>query len=129
MITIYDRAAMAAVPALNLDPQLAGLLMDRIAHLPPDLVDWTEFVAIEPDDTEADIAREVGFSPLIEPIDGARFGGAGFNPFWDYLSYRDGWWEMIVTFGSTFATVLLVPDAIGVLPELRAMCCRYSRRT
>ena len=127
MITIYDRATMAAVPTLDLDPQVEALLMERIGSLSPDLIDWTEYLAVEPGDKEADIIREVGFSPLVEPIDGARFGGASFYPFWDLLTYREGWWEMIITYGSTFATILFIPDADGVLRELRTMCSRYCR--
>ena len=130
MITIYDGAAMARVLTLDIDPQLRGLLERRFASLVTadgDLTDWTEFLVVEPGDREADIIREVGFSPLVEPIDGARFGSRGFHPFWDHLTKHDGWFELTISFGSTFAYVLLIQDEDGALPELRCLCRWYTR--
>lgn len=129
MITIYNCASMARVLTLGIDPQLRGLLERRFASLVTadgDLTDWTEFLIIEPGDREADIVREVGFSPLVEPIDGIRFGNKGFQPFWDHLTDHDGWFELTISFGSTFAYVLFIQDADGILPDLRRMCRRYS---
>ena len=44
------------------------VLADRVAALRTefgDLTDHTEFLVVEPGDTEADIVRHVGFSPLV----------------------------------------------------------------
>lgn len=117
----YDRATMAHALTAGIDPFAA----DLIANLNEDLIDYTEFLIIEPGDTEADIIRHVGFSPLIEPIDGARFGGAGFHPYWDWLGEHHGLFQLIVTFGSTFAYIMLIHDEEGTLPELRMMCRRH----
>jgi hypothetical protein len=67
--------------------------------------------------------RHVGFSPLVEPIEGARYGEPGFAPGWDHLADRGGWFEMIVTFGSTFAYVLLFADLHD--SPLAVMCRAY----
>lgn len=128
MITIYDRAEMARVLTLDLDPQLRGLLEARFASLETadgDLTDWTEFLIIEPGDSEVDIRREVGFSPMEGPIDRVRFGDQGFEPFWDHLIDHGGWWELIVSFGSTFAYILYIQDTDGVIPDLRCLCRSY----
>jgi hypothetical protein len=130
MITIYDSASMAQVMTRALDPHLRAILERRFASLMTpygNLIDWTEFLIVEPGDSEDDIQREVGFSPLVEPIDGARFGSKGFHPFCDHLSDHDGWFELTISFGSTFAYVLFVQDADGVIPELRCLCRKYSR--
>lgn len=130
MITIYDRAAMARVLTLDLNPQLRVLLERRFASLVTidgDLTDWTEFLVVQPGDGEADIVREVGFSPLVEPIDGVRFGTDRFHPFWDHLTAHDGWYELTVSFGSAFAYVFFIQDSEGVLAELRCLCRRYAR--
>jgi hypothetical protein len=122
---------MARALASNLDPQLHNLLSIRIAALVTEdgnLTDWTEYLIVEPGDTEGEIIRHVGFTPLIEPIEGARFRGAGFLPHWDWLADHDGIFEMIVTFGSTFAYVLLIRDAAGVPSDLLALCRRYAER-
>lgn len=124
MITIYDRAAMAHVLTLDLDPQLRSLLERRFASLLTpygDLTDWTEFLIVEPGDTEDDIVREVGFSPLVEPVDGARFGSEGFSSFWDSLVAHPGWFELTISFGSAFAYVLFIADLEGGMPELNKM--------
>jgi hypothetical protein len=130
MLTIYDRAQQARVLTLDLEPALRALLQRRFAALGTadcDLMDWTEFLIVEAGDREDDIIREVGFSPLIEPINGARFGGKGFAPFWDHLTDHGGWFELSISFGSSFAYVLFIHDGEGILPELRCMCRRYAR--
>lgn len=122
MLHLFDRATMAHALTLDLEPRLYALLAERIGSLVTadhDLTDQTEFLVIEPGDTEEDIIHAVGFSPLVEPVDGTRFGQPGFYPWWDWLANRDGWFEMIVTFGSTFACVLLIRDADG---PFHALC-------
>lgn len=130
MIQIYDRAAMAHVMTRDLDPRLRALLEQRFASLitpDGDLTNWTEWLILEPGDGEIEIVREIGFSPLIEPIDGARFGGAGFQPFWDHLIRHGDWgFEMIVSFGSTFAYILLIPETDGIDDALLTLCRQYA---
>lgn len=108
MLHFYDRATMALALTLDLEPRLHTLLEDRVGKLSEDLRDYTEILIVEAGDTEEDVLRAIGFSPLMEPIDGTRFGEPGFQPGWDWLKEHDGWFEMIVTFGSTFAYVLLI---------------------
>lgn len=123
MLHLYDRATMAAALTMELEPRLKALLTARIEALAPDLIVWTEYLVVEATDTEADIMRAVGFSPLIDPIDGERFGAPSFQPGWDLLTGHDGWFEMIYTFGSTFAYILLVEnDATSI----SAMCRSYA---
>lgn len=129
MLHLYDRATMAHALTLDLDPRLHCLLSERIAALRTgygDLTDWTEFLIVEPGDTEVDIIRHVGFSPLIEPTDGGRYGTPGFHPHWDLLADRGGWFELVFTFGSTFAYVLLVEDCLQTDGALVEACRRYA---
>lgn len=128
MIVIYDSAAMAQTLKLDLDPQLRSLLERRFAALKTrygDLSDATEWFVIQPGDRETDIVEQLGYSPLEEPIDGARFGTEQFRPYWDHLVRHSGYYEMAISYGSTFATLILV-DAEGTLPDLLAMCREYS---
>lgn len=126
MLHLYDRATMAHALTLDLYPTLLRLLKDRIGALGEALFDWTEYLVVESGDTEADIIRHVGFSPLVEPIDGRRFGEPGFHPHWDWLTNQNGWFEMIVTFGSTFAYVLLIQDSEGVPSDITTLCRTYA---
>jgi hypothetical protein len=129
MLCIYDAATMDAALASDIDPELHSLLSTRkAALLTPmgDLTDDTVFLIIEAGDTEAAIIDHLGQSPLVEPMDGIRFPGDGFRPHWAWFQYHRGWYEMILTYGSTFANVLLIQDVPGVVPELLAMCRHYS---
>lgn len=120
---------MAQLLSLELDLQLRRLLERRSAALVTpygDLTDVTEFFIIQCLSTEAEIEQELGYSPLEEPITGARFGSAGFQPYWDHLVRHDGWFELAISYGSTFATIILIEDADGVVPELRAMCESFT---
>ena len=121
MLHIYDAPTMDAALASDIDPQLLALLSARKAAW-HHLIDDTEFFIVQPGDTEADIILHLGQSPLVEPMDGIRFGDDGFHPHWAWLSDHGGWFEMILTYGSTFANVLFIQDAEGVEPELLAMC-------
>ncbi|WP_294210566.1 hypothetical protein [uncultured Sphingomonas sp.] len=125
MIHLYDRFTMAQALTLDLELRLCVLLAERIAALQTqygDLTDYTEFLIVEVGDTEDEIVRHVGFSPLVDPIDGYRWPDPNFQPGWDFLADRGGWFELVVTFGSTFAYVLLIADADGTDINLRSMC-------
>lgn len=126
MLHFYDRVTMAHALTLDLEPTLRRLLHERIAALGDDLIDWTEYLVVEPGDTEADIIRYIGFSPLVEPIEGIRFGQQGFHPFWDWLTDHGGWFEMIVTFGSTFAYVLLIANDPGAPKDIQRLCRQFA---
>ncbi len=126
MYHFYDRATMAHALTLDLDPPLRKLLVQRFGALttePGDLTDHTEFLVVEPGDDEADIIRAIGLSPLVEPIEGRRFGEDGFHPFWDWLGRHDAYYELIVTFGGAFGYVLLIQDRSD---ELGDLCRAYS---
>ena len=121
---IYDRATLAHALASNRDEVLTTLLATRIAALSQgefDLTDATEILIIEQGDTEDDIVRHVGFTPLVEPVEGIRFGEPGFEPFWDWSVKHLGWWELSVSFGSTFAYILFISDAGEGRSNLAAM--------
>jgi hypothetical protein len=127
MLHLYDRATMAHALTLDLDAKLHRLLADRIGALTDDLIDHTEYLIVQPGDTEADIVRHVGFSPLIDPIDGVRYGKPDFHPHWDWLAEHDGWFELIFTFGSTFCYIVLIADAEGVPTDLLRLCRTYAK--
>ncbi len=123
MLHAYDRATFAHLLTLKLDPVLYRLLSERISGMTEEMLDHTEIVVVEGGDTEDDIVRAIGLSPLVEPINGARFGEEGFLPHWDWLADHGSWFEMVVTFGSTFAYVLLLERRGN--PALVDLCERF----
>lgn len=126
MLHFHDRATIMHALTLNLEPILRRLLHERIGALGDMLVDWTEYLVVEHGDTEADIIRHVGFSPMVEPVEGIRFEQQGFHPFWDWLIDHSGWFEMVVTFGSTFACVLFIADEREKPTDLQTLCRRFA---
>jgi hypothetical protein len=127
MIHLFDRVTMAHAMTLDLDPKLHRLLGERIRALGEDLIGWTEYLVVVPGDTEADIIRHIGFTPLVEPIDGKRFGEPGFYAPWDWLTDHGGWFELTVSFGSTFGYVLFIEDADRVPADLLDLCRNHSQ--
>ncbi len=130
MISLIDGASIADASTLPLEPRLAALIAARIAKLDTpygNLGDLTHILVIEPGDTEANIVEAVGLSPLVNPIDGVRFGDAGFQPWWDWLQRHDGWFELVVCVGdSGFAFVLFIAEDAD--PELLTLCRTFARR-
>lgn len=110
MLHLYDAATRAAALAGDLPPALRRLLLTRLQSMGEELVNQTELVVVQPGDTEEDIERAIGFSPLIEPIDGIRYP-AFQQGGWDWIVDHGGHWEMQFTFGSTFAYLVIVEDA------------------
>lgn len=126
MILIHDRESAARALAADLDPPMRAALAAELALLTSgdhDLTDWTDILAVQAGDGEDAVAREAGFSPLVDPLSSLRHDQPGFEPGWDHLSERDGVHRIVFTFGSTHATILLVPDDGGALAEL---CRRHA---
>jgi hypothetical protein len=125
----YDNAAAITAAPSNafLDPVLRHLLAERVQDWTvTDLLDLTHVLVVESGDSEADIVREVAFSPLSNSIDG-RFGSPEFQgPQFDWIERHDGWFELIQTFQDGFAFVLFVEVAPGTNPELLDLCREYA---
>ena len=129
MLSYSDAAAIAAAPVTApVDPSLARLLEDRVQDwAATDLLGLTHLLIIEADDTEQDILNEVAFSPLVNPLNGSRFGSPNFIPPWDYHEAHDGWFELIFTVGNDgFAFAVYLEDAIGATPALQDLCRAYA---
>jgi hypothetical protein len=130
MLSLSDKASMEDALSFPLEPRLRDLLASRIAQLALsdyDLTELTHFLVVEPGDAEADIEREIGFSPLVNPIDGARYGADDFHAWWDWLHDHGGWWEMGICVADTgFAFILFIQDDDRTYPELRSLCRAYA---
>ena len=129
MLSFHDAAAIAAAPTTAyLDPALRQLLADRVHDwAATDLLDLTHLLIVQAGDTEQTIMDEVAFTPLVNPLDGSRFGSEGFQPSFDWLSVYDDWAELIFTVSNSgFAFHIFVEIAQGTDPELLALCRTYA---
>jgi len=132
MLSFQDAATITAAPTTTtIDQNLKQLLADRIHDWSAtDLLDLTHLAIVQAGDTEEAITDEVAFSPLVNPLDGRRFGSKGFEPAWDWLERHDGWFEMIVTVGNDgFAFVLFIEDSDDIDAQLRQLCHTYAPAT
>ena len=129
MMSLDNCAKIVGALNLPLETRLHRLLTDRVEqYRSSGLLDMTHLLVIEPGDSEEGIAQEIGFSPLVNPMDGVRYGEPGFHPYWDGPLWRhDGRFEMIVTVGNSgFAFILLIEDAEGIISELLEMCREFG---
>lgn len=103
------------------DMEPASLIQERL-----DLLYLAPILIIGPCDTEQDIINEIGFSPLVNRVDGARFPSADFTPSWEYITHHPGWHELVYVTGDDGSGVILfIEDAEGVDPALLALCRHY----
>ena len=107
------------------DPTLRRLLSLRIAGLQPygcDLAELVTFLVIEPGDTLTDVEGALGFSPLVNLVDGARFPDPEFMPSWEWVEAHPGWFEAVfVLTDDGFGWVLFIADDPGVPGGLLAI--------
>jgi hypothetical protein len=70
--------------------------------------------------------RQMGFSPLINPIDGSKYGDETFSPYWDSLLDHGGWFELTVTFSEeAFGFIFKDDDAVDA--NVRKMCREFAQ--
>ena len=134
MLAFHDRASIEGALRSSVNPRLRTLIAESLSQeirpISYDLIDFTSIVIVQAGDTEGDIRRELGFSPLVNVFDGKRYGSAAFIPHWDLLRDDGGWFEFIFTVGNDgFAFVLFVEDVEGVDPDLLALCRSCARPT
>lgn len=128
MLSIFDEASAAAVLHQGLEPALQAILTGRLSDAAAiGLADLTHLVVIEPGDTEASLLAELGWSPLVNPIDGTRYGDPNFLSYWSWLEDLGDWYELVHPVGNAgFAYILLIERRCGVLPKLLQMCCEHA---
>lgn len=126
MIILSDREALLRALDTGLPANLHALLANIVMHAAEaGLLDLSFLVVVQCDDTDNAVAEEIGFSPLVDPIDGLRFDHPKFQPYWAHLDHQLGWYRLIHTVSDDgFAFVLLVDDQAG--NALAQMCHRFT---
>ena len=131
MLSLYDSVSMDFALSCPLDPFLKKLLVRRLNMLSEfsdfDLSELAHFVIVESGDTMATIEAELGFSPFVNFVDGAKFGDAGFTPSWEWLIAHGPWYEAVFTRSDAGVGInLLVPNRADVEPSLIALFNAYG---
>lgn len=87
----------------------------------------TALLVIQPDDTQADVEAELGFSPVANPITAIRYDCPDFEPYWAWLSRAGAWFQLVHTISNDgFAFILLIEDAESQFHDLVAMCSVWA---
>jgi hypothetical protein len=128
MLSLPDAAAIRAALHQPHPARLHAILADELATAETcELQDLTYILVIQPGDTEEAIKDEIGWSPLVNPVEGTRFGTADFLPYWVAIEDLGGWYELIHAVSNDgFAYILLIEDAPGVSTDLLRMCRQYA---
>ena len=131
MITIYDSADMQRVLSGPIDPDLKAILLGRLELLAEfsewDLADLAHFLVCQPGDSIDAIENELGISPFVNLVDGARYPDAAFVPSFEFCIARKGYFDLTFCRNDAgLANCLLVPDQDGVEPVLLELCREYA---
>jgi hypothetical protein len=130
LLSCADAASIAAAPthAPN-DPVLQKLLADRIYDwAATDLLGLTHLLVVSGDVREKEIVDEIAYSPMVNPIDGARFPSPDYVPPFDWLERHDGWFELIQTVANDgFAFVIFIEDSEEGDAQLVNLCRTHAR--
>ena len=95
MLALRTNAAVTRALSSDLDPELRQLLAKRVEQLMPDGADdLVHFIVVEPGDSITAIATELGFSPLVNFVDGSRYGDPDFTPSWEWIERHGSWFEV-----------------------------------
>lgn len=87
----------------------------------------TVVLVIQPDDTEADVVAEVGFSLVTNPITAIRYDDPDFEPYWAWLNRAGRWVQLVHTISDDgFAFILLIENTESQFPDLVAMCRAWA---
>ena len=133
MLSLYDSVSIDFALSCPLDPFLKQLLLKRLDMLSEfrdfDLSELAHFVIVEPGDTLATIEAELGFSPFINFVDGAKFGDPDFTPSWEWLIAHGPWFESVFTRSDAGVGInLLVPNRTDIEPSLIALFNAYGTK-
>jgi hypothetical protein len=115
MQIIDTHEALAAAIATTPDPDLRRILELRAGQLggpeawKPEIP--ARFHIAEPGDRLADIETALGFSPLVNLLDGSRYPEPEFEPNWEFVQDFGRWVEITFILADGPAEVLLVPDS------------------
>lgn len=126
MLLLQTTAAIQHAAETHPDLTLRSLLSLRIAGMQSygcDLAELVTFLVIEPGDTLPNIEAALGFSPLVNFVDGVRYPDPEFIPSWEWVEAHAGWFEAVfVLTDAGFGWVLWIADQPGVPVDLLHLC-------
>ncbi len=127
MLSLRTGAAVDRALSSDIDAELRQLLVKRVEQLNPygadDIGELVHFLIVEPGDSIGAIEAELGFSPLVNFVDGSRYGDPDFTPSWEWIEQHGAWFEVVFVLSDNgFGCVLLVPTVSSKAGPLVDAC-------
>lgn len=129
MISVRDEASLSRALELQIDERLKSLLRERRTQLGYDfdLTELAHFLIVQPGDELSAIEQALGFSVLVNQVDGSHFGDMDFSPSSEWIADHGFCWEAVFIFeDGGFGHVLLVPKLPAVNADLIALCSQHA---
>ncbi|MFC3714326.1 hypothetical protein ACFOMD_17285 [Sphingoaurantiacus capsulatus] len=99
MLSLRNGAAVSRALSSDIDPELRALIARRVDQLQgygaEDIGELVHFLVVEPGDTVEAVRAELGFSPLVNFVDGSRYGEPGWTPSWEVAEQHGDWFEIV----------------------------------
>lgn len=132
MKTIYDGQEFQEILASPIDDEIKEILRQKVELLKEfletfDLADLMFIVLVDPGDSLDAIRKELGFCPLTNQVDGARYPSLAYQPSFEHAVAHGTVFELVFCMSdSGLADVVLVPDRIDVDQTLLEFCRKYA---
>jgi hypothetical protein len=112
MIALRDSIAMREAITHSLPSPLGRIIEQRITTLAEyveiELGELVHFIVVEPGDQLAELEAELGFSPLVNLVDGSHFGDPAFAPPFEWLQDHGGWFELVYILSERWSSFLTI---------------------
>lgn len=133
MKELRTTASMEAVHQSDIEPAIRDLIAKRMVQLGEnhdgDLGDVVHFIVVEPGDHMSVIDKAVGFSLLVNLVDGTSLGDPDFVPSFEWIQDHGSFFELVYLLTDDgFGTIVLVHDHPGVEFDVHMLCLAFAGR-
>ena len=133
MKELRTTASMEAALQSDIASAIRELIAKRMSQLGQnhegDLGDVVHFIIIEPGDQMSVIEKAVGFSLLVNLVDGTTLGDDDFVPSFEWLQDHGSFFELVYLLTDDgFGTIVLVHDHPGIEFDVHMLCLEYAGR-
>lgn len=133
MRELRTTASMEAALQSDIDPAIRDLIAKRMVQLGQnvvgDLGNVVHFIIVEPGDHMSVIDKAVGFSLLVNLVDGTTLGDPYFVPSFEWIEDHQSFFELVYLLTDDgFGTIVLVHDHPGIEFDIHMLCLEHAGR-
>lgn len=133
MIELRNTLEMEAALRDNIPNTLKDLIAKRMQQLGEDvegdLSSIVNFIIVQPGDHISVIDKAIGFSLLVNLVDGSRLGDPEFAPSFEWIQDHCDFFELVYILSDDgFGLVVLVQDDPGIEFDIHMLCLENAGR-